>query len=209
MEKSHLFDKLPFLGYAFCNAKENAYIQAPLLLNQIHSIRVIDITQKPKESPQADAWVTTKRGLALTLKTADCAPVLFAEKNGKVIGAAHAGWKGAMTGILEQTLIHMMRAGAEIKNIFAVIGPCIHVESYPVSEEMKQLSSPDMMPFFEAYSDGIHFNLPTYVEERLKLAGIPEIEIIPQNTFSNAQFNSFRRDKEKSGRQYSSVWLDF
>ena len=152
---------------------------------------------------------TTQKGLALTLKTADCAPVLFAEKNGTVIGAAHAGWKGAMTGVLEQTLLHMAAAGAKIENIVAVIGPCIHVESYPVSEEMKQLSSVDMMPFFEKYPDGTHFNLPAYVSERLKLAGISEIEIIPKDTFSDSQYNSFRRDKEKSGRQYSSLWLDF
>lgn len=209
MEKSKLFDKLPFLKYAFCNAEENAQVPNPLLLNQIHSVRVINVREKPQEPPQADAWVTTQKHLALTLKTADCAPVLFAEKNGKVIGAAHAGWKGAMTGVLEQTLIQMMRLGADSQNIIAVIGPCIHVESYPVSEEMKQLSSIDMMPFFKSYPDGVHFDLPNYVYERLKLAGVPEIEIILKNTFSDLQFNSFRRDKEKSGRQYSALWLDF
>ena len=209
MEKSRLLDNLPFLKYAFCNATENELVPEPLLLNQIHSVRVINAHEKPQEPPQADAWVTTQKRLPLTLKTADCAPVLFAEKNGKVIGAAHAGWKGAMTGVLEQTLIQMMRLDANIQNIVAVIGPCIHVESYPVSEEMKQLSSVDMRPFFKPYLDGVHFDLPNYVAERLKLAGVSEIEIIPKDTFTDLHFNSFRRDKEKSGRQYSSLWLDF
>jgi YfiH family protein len=208
MLKSQLLNKIPFIKYAFCNSTENEIVPTPMLLEQIHSVRVIDTdTFIGKSLPKADAWVTTQKGKTITVKTADCAPILLTDKNKPIISAVHAGWKGAMTGVIEQAIIQMMKKGAT--DIVAVIGPCIHVESYPVSEEMKKLSSPDMEKFFIPFDDGLHFNLPEYVKERLVLGGISEIEIIDIDTFSDLTYNSFRRDKEQSGRQYSSIWLDF
>lgn len=208
MLKSQLLDKIPFVKYAFCNRTENEKVLSPLLLEQIHSVRVVDADVFNENTlPKADTWVTTQKGKAITVKTADCVPLLLADKNSHIVAAVHAGWKGAMTGVVEQAVIQMMKKGA--KDIVAVIGPCIHVESYPVSDEMKKLSSPDMEKFFVLFDDGIHFNLPEYVKERLCLIGISEIEILDVDTFTNTSYNSFRRDKEKAGRQYSSIWLDF
>ena len=208
MLKSQLLDKIPFVRYAFCDNTENPLVPNPMLLEQIHSVRVIDAdTFNDTSLPKADAWITTQQGKTITVKTADCAPVLLADKHKRIISAVHAGWKGAMTGVIEQAIIQMIKKGAT--DIVAVIGPCIHVESYPVSEEMKKLSSSDMEKFFIPFNDGLHFNLPEYVKERLTLAGISAIEITDIDTFSNTAYNSFRRDKEKSGRQYSSIWLDF
>lgn len=208
MLKSHLLDKIPFVRYAFCDSTENNAVPSPMLLEQIHSVRVIDAdTFEGTSLPKADAWVTTRKGKTVTVKTADCAPVLLADKHKPVISAVHAGWKGAMTGVIEQAIIQMMKKGAT--DIVAVIGPCIHVESYPVSEEMKKLSSSDMEKFFIPFNDGLHFNLPEYVKERLILSGVFEVEVMNTDTFSDMSYNSFRRDKEKSGRQYSAIWLDF
>jgi YfiH family protein len=176
-------------------------------MTQVHSADVMVLEKSTDTMPEVDAFVTSWPYVKLTVKTADCAPVLLADTKNMVVGAVHAGWKGAMTGVIEQAIIQMMKTGAT--DIVAVIGPCIHVESYPVSEEMKKLSSSDMEKFFIPFNDGLHFNLPEYVKERLILSGVFEVEVMNTDTFSDMSYNSFRRDKEKSGRQYSAIWLDF
>ena len=122
----------------------------------------------------------------------------------------HAGWRGALTGVLESTLLTMVQEGADLSHIKAAVGPCIHVESCPVQEDMERLFSKDMARFFPAYPDGQnHFDMVGYVCERLHRAGIlsENIDVINIDTFADMNYNSFRRDAEKSERQYSSIWL--
>ena len=114
--------------------------EALATLYQVHSPTVVEVEKpwRPGEAPQADGMVTTRRGLALGILTADCAPVLFADAEAGVIGAAHAGWRGAFTGVLEQTVAGMARLGASPAKIRAAIGPCISQASYEVGPEFHE-----------------------------------------------------------------------
>jgi len=210
MERSTLFSSTGNIEAVFCNRFDTKDLENPLLLQQIHSTRVVVFDGKNQQEPMADAWVTRCPNVKLTLKTADCAPVLFADEQAHVIGAAHAGWRGALTGILESSLLTMVQEGADLSRIKAAIGPCIHVQSCPVQEDMERLFSKDMASFFPAYPDGQnHFDMVGYVCERLGRAGVlPEnIDVIDIDTFTDMNYNSFRRDAEKSERQFSSIWL--
>src|SRR6202012_523293 len=107
-------------------------------LYQIHSDKVVTVTAPWNEDPpQADALVTATPGLALGILTADCAPVLFADAQARVIGAAHAGWKGALGGVIESTLAAMEKLGASRLHITAAVGPCIAQDSYEVGAEFR------------------------------------------------------------------------
>ena len=210
MEKSGLLSSIAGIEAVFCNRFDSKDLADPLLLNQIHSTRVVVFDDVAQDIPPADAWVTRRADVKLTLKTADCAPVLFVDEVARVIGAAHAGWRGALTGVLESTLLTMVGQGADLKRIKAAVGPCIHVNSCPVQSDMERLFSKDMAAFFPAYPDGQnHFDMVGYIRCRLHRAGIlPEhIDVIDIDTFTDKNYNSFRRDAERSERQYSAVWL--
>ncbi len=114
---------------------------------QIHSPDVITVTEiwLVPDRPKADAMVTSVRGIALGILTADCVPVLFADKAAGVIGGAHAGWRGAVTGVIENTISAMEKLGASRKSIHAAIGPCIAQNSYEVGPEFPALFWPRMM----------------------------------------------------------------
>ena len=105
---------------------------------QIHSSIVHTVTEPGYDRPEGDAMVTKEPGLALCIVTADCVPVLFADRKAGVIGAAHAGWKGALGGVLEATLDAMEKLGAHRKDIHAAIGPCIGQDSYEVGPEFRE-----------------------------------------------------------------------
>ncbi|NCA81046.1 MAG: peptidoglycan editing factor PgeF [Sphingobacteriia bacterium] len=195
------------IDHGFFNRHDSSELKNPVTLNQIHSFKVVQIDSLGQTLPPADAMVTKVKGIPLTLKTADCAPVLLADAQNGIIGAAHAGWKGAVKGVTDQTLLAMVRLGAKLENITAAIGPCIHEESYPVSESMKVLFSTDEAPFFKSYPDSEHFNLPAYVAYRLSSAGVQTIETLNIDTYPNADYNSYRRDSQNPARQFSSIWL--
>jgi purine-nucleoside/S-methyl-5'-thioadenosine phosphorylase / adenosine deaminase len=156
--------------------------EALVTLYQIHSPTVVtvDAPWRPGESPKADGAVTNRRGLALGILTADCAPVLFADAEARVIGAAHAGWRGAFTGVLEETVAAMTRIGADPGRIRAAIGPCIAQPSYEVGPEFHarfvEADAGNARFFRPSSRDGHHlFDLAGYVRarlERLKLAGV-------------------------------------
>lgn len=193
---------------------------SPLItLKQIHSDKAL-IADKPSwdgEQPEGDALVTSTAGLLLAVKTADCVPVLFADKSGKVVGAAHAGWKGAIGGVLESTVAKMESLGAKRGDIVAAIGPCIGPQSYEVSDAFKTpFVEQDKLNerFFKAASKPGHlmFDLPAYVESRLNKLGIAAVEDLKRDTLSDeATFHSYRRStlrgEKDYGRQMSVIGI--
>jgi YfiH family protein len=131
------------------------------------------------ERPKADAMVTATPGLALAITTADCGPVLFADANARVIGAAHAGWRGAVTGVLESTLTAMERLGARRERIVAVLGPTISQKAYEVGPDfIKRFTdeAPGHDRFFREAEKADHamFELPGFIGARLEAAGVSE-----------------------------------
>lgn len=187
-------------------------------LYQVHGCDVVvvgddyDLTQRPK----ADGMVTTRRGIALGILTADCAPVLFADEGAGVIGACHAGWRGALAGITDATIEAMERLGAKRNRIRAAIGPLIRQSSYEVSAPFRDQfleASADSAKFFAlGHRDGHwQFDLPGYLMQRLKAAGVTA-EDLELDTCSDAnRFFSYRRmtlsGETDYGRQISAIAL--
>lgn len=186
---------------------------------QIHSDNVItvDSSWTESEKPKADAMVTNQPNIILGILTADCAPVLFYDPVARVIGAAHAGWKGALYGILENTVTAMERFGASRTNILAAVGPSIGVKSYEVSDDFYEKFlqvDKDYTQYFWAGRDEQHhqFDLPDFVKARLELCGIKKISISDNDTCADESlFYSYRRATHKNepdyGRQLSAIML--
>jgi YfiH family protein len=187
-------------------------------LYQVHSADVITV-EAPfgGERPKADAMVTRVPGLALGIATADCGPILFADPENGVIGAAHAGWKGALTGVIAATVSAMESLGARRSSITAVLGPTISQENYEVG--------PDFIARFRAEAPGMErflgegrrpdhaqFDLPGFILARLEEAGIAESSALHLCTYADAErFYSFRRtthrDEPDYGRLISAITL--
>lgn len=192
-------------------------------LYQIHSNKAVTLTRPwaPKETPQADAMVTRQTGLALGILTADCAPVILADTKNGVIGAAHAGWKGALSGIIEVTVEAMIALGAGRSIIAAAIGPCISQRNYEVGPEFKSRFCEDNKAndnFFtpsliSERADYWHFDLPGFAAHRLRACGIRRIDDRPACTYAqNDRFFSYRRSTHRRepdyGRNLSAIVLD-
>lgn len=187
-------------------------------VHQVHSADVVYV-ERPwpqMERPQADAMVTDRPGVLLGILTADCAPVLFADGEAGVIGAAHAGWRGAFAGVTDQTIAAMERLGARRDDIHAAVGPCIGLKSYEVDEAFRErfvAQSRDNARFFVAGAAAKpHFDLEAYVVHRLLAAGIGEVEALHLDTYVDPErFYSFRRATHRGeadyGRQLSAVAL--
>jgi polyphenol oxidase len=187
-------------------------------LYQIHSAEVVTVTETYAngDRPHADAMVSKTRGLLLGILTADCAPVLFADVEAGVIGAAHAGWKGALGGVTDATVAAMEALGARRDQIVAAVGPCIAQASYEVDEPFTQrfdAADPENERFFKSGRAGHHqFDLEGYVASRLAGAGILRVEAMGIDTYSNPdRYFSFRRATHKGesdyGRQISLIAL--
>jgi len=183
---------------------------------QIHSADVVTVAAPwdDAERPRADALVTDRPGLVLGILTADCAPVLFADRDAGVIGAAHAGWKGALAGVTDATVAAMERLGAHRDRIVAAIGPCIARASYEVDDGFLRTfaaADPANDRFFASARDGHHqFDLEAYVAHRLAAAGLSRIEALGLDTYADAaRFFSFRRATHRGeadyGRQISLI----
>ncbi|MES2984341.1 MAG: peptidoglycan editing factor PgeF [Pseudomonadota bacterium] len=185
-------------------------------LYQIHSPDVV-IVHAPFDgpAPQADALVTNTPGLVLGILTADCTPVLFADAQAGVIGAAHAGWKGAHGGVLENTLAAMETLGARRADITAAIGPTIAQASYEVGPEFIARFAPaEQQQFFRPSMRAGHhqFDLPAYVVHRLTHAGVQQLATLGMDTCSDREcFFSYRRatlaGEADYGRQLSAIVL--
>jgi len=188
-----------------------------LTVHQTHSADVVTVTGPfGVARPEADAMVTATPGLGLAVLAADCQPVLFSDPEAGVVGAAHAGWKGALAGILEATVEAMVALGADRGRIAAVIGPSISQRAYEVGPEFFETfhdTDPGYARFFAAgEGDRMHFDLPAFGLARLRAAGVGSAAWTRHCTYSDAaRFFSYRRslhDREADyGRLMSAIRL--
>jgi hypothetical protein len=186
---------------------------------QIHSPEAVIVTEAwaREAQPKADAMATSAPGIALSILTADCAPVLFADAESKVVGAAHAGWKGALTGVLEGAVGAMERLGARRERIVATVGPCISLPSYEVGEEFRARfieADAGNAKYFGSGQRAAHwqFDLPGYVRSRLSAMGLKAVNAINRCTYADADdYFSFRRTTHRGesdyGRNLSAIVL--
>ena len=203
-------------------ARVTAALSARSLLtaHQIHSATaiVVESVWSAQERPRADAIVTATPGLALGVLTADCAPVLFADPQAKIVAAAHAGWRGAIGGVLEAALAAMERVGARRPRIVAAVGPCIGQQAYQVGFDFQAEfleRDPDSARFFGRPQGDSHarphFDLPGYVAQRLSRAGINTARSAPCTYAQEEHFFSYRRSQTRKetdyGRQISAIVL--
>ena len=180
-------------------------------VHQVHSPNVIHVTEEPGQPrPKADAMVTATPGLALAVLTADCQPVLFADVQAQVIGAAHAGWKGAFDGVLEATLDAMCELGATRGEITAIIGPSISQRAYEVGPEFFETfydaDEANARFFVNGNEDRYQFDLPAFGLHRLRQAGIGHAEWTRHCTYSDPdRFFSYRRSVHQKEADYGRL----
>ena len=185
---------------------------------QIHSPDAVVVTGPWQGSarPKADAMVTRTEGLAIGVTTADCGPILFVDPNARVIGAAHAGWKGALTGIVESTVDAMEKLGAERSGIVAAIGPLIRQHSYEVGgefvERFMEQDAENALFFVPSTREGhAMFDLAGFIRTRLENAGVLMIDDTGIDTYSDERFYSYRRSVHRGepdyGRHVHSIAL--
>ncbi|GAA4475941.1 peptidoglycan editing factor PgeF [Gluconacetobacter asukensis] len=170
-------------------------------VTQVHGdgVATVTVPWPVGQGPAADAMVTDRPGLALGVITADCGPVLFASADGRVVGAAHAGWRGAVGGVLEATLAAMVALGAAASSVRAVVGPCIAQDSYEVGGDMRAqalAADPAAASFFAAgrRADHFQFDLAGYCVARLRRAGVGQAVALGVDTLGDeVRFFSHRR----------------
>jgi len=185
-------------------------VQALCTVHQVHSARVL-ITRKTLSGPQAveaDALVSNLRGIAIGVLCADCAPVLIADHEAGVIGCAHAGWRGALAGVIEATAATMVELGARPERMSAAVGPCIAQASYEVGPDLQSQfldhdpSSGDLFEPVEG-SDRLLFDLKQYALRRLERAGVEDRIALPHDTLAQAdRFFSARRTRQRGGERF-------
>lgn len=187
-------------------------------VHQVHSAEAVYVeTAWPQlERPHADAMVTDRPNVLLGILTADCAPVLLADRHAMVVGAAHAGWRGAFGGVTDSTIAAMERLGATRNNIRAAVGPCIAQPSYEVDEDFRArflaADGANERFFITGAAGKPHFDLEAYVVHRLLAAGIGEVEALGLDTYAEPErFYSYRRASHRGeadyGRQLSAIGL--
>ncbi|MBU6319093.1 MAG: peptidoglycan editing factor PgeF [Alphaproteobacteria bacterium] len=188
------------------------------LVRQVHSARAIRATDvfPPGEAPEADAIVTSVPGLALGVLTADCAPVLLCDPHAGVIGAAHAGWRGAVTGVLEAAIEAMIDLGADPSKTVAAIGPCLSQTSFEVGPDLVEAVM-DASPwadhlFAEGQGDRKHFDLKAYLMARLMRLGLSHMDALNEDTLGEpglyfSHRASVRLKEPQTGRNLSAITL--
>lgn len=181
-----------------------------IAVHQVHSATAVTVTAPFSEKPRADALVTNTPGYALSVLTADCQPVLFADPGAGVVGAAHAGWRGALDGVLEATVEAMCDLGAARSNIHAVIGPSISQRAYEVGPEFFDTfmaETPDNARFFASGTgDRMLFDLPGFGLHRLREAGVGAAEWTRHCTYEDAdRFFSYRRATHAKEADYGRL----
>ena len=186
---------------------------------QVHGADVATPLAEPWNDdarPHADAMVTDRPGIALGILTADCAPILFADAHAGVVGAAHAGWKGALAGVAEATVAAMERLGADRARIAAAVGPCIARRSYEVDVGFRDRFLAADLAYDAFFADGagdrLQFDLEAFVIARIAAAGIGHVEALGLDTYADpARFFSYRRATHRGepdyGRQLSLIAL--
>ena len=188
-----------------------------ITLKQIHSSKVI-VVEAPFEANliEADAMVTAKSSIGLGILTADCAPILMADDAQEIIGVVHAGWRGSLNTVIENTIREMRKLGARIENINAAIGPCIHQKNYEVGEEFFELfkkNDHQNVSFFRKSSEvKFLFDLPGFIHAKLQSLGVGSVHRLDTCTFENEKdYFSHRRNKKNNlgdcGRMISAITM--
>lgn len=183
-----------------------------------NTVAIVETPWGRGEEPRVDGIVTKQPGIALGILAADCGPVLIADEAAGVIGAAHAGWKGALTGIVEATVEAMVALGAQKQRIAAALGPCIGAQSYEVGPEFRQRftgEEPSSETYFRPSNRQDHylFDLPAFIEARLSGLGLASVEVLAADTRPDgSDFFSYRRaclnDEPDYGRNISAIVLE-
>jgi YfiH family protein len=195
-------------------AEQMGVLPAHLLgVHQVHSPDAVIATgpwQRSDARPKADAIVTSTAGLAIGVTTADCGPILFVEPTARVIGAAHAGWKGALTGVLDSTIAAMEQLGAERSAIIAAIGPLIRQQSYEVGPEFVTRfidTDAEFGMFFVPSARALHamFDLAGFIRMRLETAGILMIDDLGTDTYADERCFSYRRSVHRKEPDYGRL----
>jgi polyphenol oxidase len=179
-------------------------------VRQVHSADVVTVSGPVAGQQRADALVTATPGVALTVLTADCQPVLFADAEAGVIGAAHAGWRGALSGVLEATVDAMEALGARRGAIHAVIGPTISQRAYEVGPEFLDAFLAEDQGYSRFFAGGngdrMHFDLPGFGLHRLRACGVGRAEWIGHCTYSDQdRFYSYRRSVHRQEADYGRL----
>jgi YfiH family protein len=186
---------------------------------QVHSARAVEAAGPwPQEPPQADAVVTTRPLVVCGALAADCAPVLLADAEARVVAATHAGWKGALTGVVEATVALMERRGARRDRLRATVGPCIGPASYEVGLEFLERFAAEDAGYEQFFSPGAspekrYFDLPGFVLGRLQAVGVNACEWVGRDTYAEADLffsnrRAFKRGEEDYGRLLSAIMLE-
>jgi len=185
-----------------------------LFLNQIHSNKFHFCIKKTRKKLKGDGLITNTPGLAIGILTADCAPILFYDKQKKIIGAAHAGWRGAYKKIIIKIIKYLVKNGSNLNNLYFVIGPSIAQKNYEVGREFKKKfinQNIKNAKYFKITQKRIFFSLRDYIKGQLKDLGIKNIEIIKKDTYnSRNNFFSSRRSKRNYhdyGRNISVIMI--
>jgi len=193
----------------------NTTKQNIILLNQVHSNKVINVRDIFKIRRLGDGLITNRKKLALGILTADCAPILIFDPKKKIIAALHAGWKGAFKDIIGKTINKLNQKGSKSKDLIAVVGPCISIKNYEVKKDFLNKflqKSKKNIKFFKLYNKKIFFSLNSYIKSQLINMKVKKIEIIHKNTFpkKNNFFSSRRSIKNKFndyGRNISIIMI--
>ncbi len=177
-----------------------------ILLHQQHSNKIYFISKKTKKKLFGDGLITKTECLAIGILTADCAPILFFDPKKKIIGAVHAGWKGAYKKIANKMISHLKKRGSKLNDIIAVIGPCISQNNYEVKNDFKERflhQSTKNSKYFKIIKNKIYFDLKGYIFKQLKKAGINNVEVIKKDTFNpKNNFFSARRSLKRKINDY-------
>ena len=194
------------------------------LVNQVHGRQSVEAAQWPAGPPDADALVTRRSGLVLGILTADCVPVLLADTSSRVIGAVHAGWRGALAGVVESCLADMVHLGAHAERITAIVGPCIRAPHYPVDIDFRDRFLTDAsnkvdldcQKFFSQPSKigKVQFDLPGYVQAHMIFSGITKERIWDVELCTARMANTFFSHRRATtlgtvscGRQMGGIYL--
>ncbi|WP_108815230.1 peptidoglycan editing factor PgeF [Loktanella sp. Alg231-35] len=179
-------------------------------VHQVHSADVVTVAKQHETAPKADGMVTATPGIALAILTADCQPVLFADRAAGVVGAAHAGWKGALNGVLEATVASMEALGAKRESIAAVIGPSISQDNYEVGPDFRETFlavDPTYNRFFlKGDQDRFQFNLPAFGLAQLERSGVLRARWTRDCTYASpSRFFSYRRSVHQKEADYGRL----
>jgi len=192
---------LKHIRYGFLNAEESETFrenETALYLKQVHDSDVIFATSLDiGQEVECDGCAAVEEHLKLVIKTADCVPVLLADTKKKVIGACHAGWKGALKGVVKNTVEAMRRLGSDSADIMAAVGPAVQMHSYEVKSDFYDAFAQydeAGLAFFCKHKK--HFDLPAYVMLKLENEGVRNIFDCGVDTFTDESFYSWRRDKK-------------